>query len=251
MSDDALLSMDQVEAKLSAPGLGFERITTIPGSTYRDNSTVVIVTTKGSLDFRASAAINAMISPMNQKRTTLWSKGDDMATAFDGLLQFVVAHPDLGKWKYVLTVADDVLPPADAQIRMLESIEWGPYDAVSAALHTKGEVSLPMLYGDHAEYASNGVVSFDRRRTSQALSGGNVAAVNGFGMECALWRMSFFKDLPKPWFMRAEEQFEPGWSEIARNRLRLCDTAIKTGRRLAVDLRVHAGRIDSKTGTVY
>jgi hypothetical protein len=71
-----MLEAQDVVARLSAPGLGFERVDLLPGSTYRDNSTVIVIPTRGMIHHRVVAAWQGLIAPMNQKRAILFAAGD-------------------------------------------------------------------------------------------------------------------------------------------------------------------------------
>lgn len=232
-------------------GLGFERIHAIPGSTYRDNSTVVIIPTRGMIHCKVVAAIDGLIPAMNQKRAKLYAHGDEVGHAYDNMVQNVLDNPDLSKWKYVLTLEDDNLPPPDAHIRLLETIEWGKYDAVSGIYFTKGDYNMPMAYGDPGAYATTGVLEFAPRDIRQALLGNNVMEVNGIAMGCALWRMECFRKLTRPWFTTLADVVPNKGIEVMTQDLAFCRKMKIAGMRLAVDFRVKVGHLDVNTGIVY
>lgn len=104
-------------------GLGFERVELVSGSSYKDCSTVVIIPTRGQIDDKVVSRWLSLIAPMNQKRAILFARGHEVGRAYDELLTRILADPELSKWRYVLTLEDDNLPPPDAHIRLLESIE--------------------------------------------------------------------------------------------------------------------------------
>jgi hypothetical protein len=265
----AKLSMGEVMRQMKAPGLGFERVEHIPGSTYKDSSTVIIVPTRGKyveagnpsdkkedeilglIPNQVVSAWQALISPMNQKRALLFSTGHEVGQAYDAMIRSILEHPELKSWKYVLTLEDDNIPPPDAHIRLLESIEFGRYDAVSALYFTKGEVTMPMAYGDPAEFARTGTIDFRPRDVREALAAGQIMPVNGIAMGCALWRMSLFRDIPAPWYVTLND-LVPGKGIIGMTQdLSFAERAIRAGKRLAVDLRVKVGHLDTATGTIY
>jgi len=238
------------EAAQRLAGLGFERVETIPGSTYRDNSTVVIVPTRGSINYRVVAAWQNLIAPMNQKRAVFFAAGHEVGRAYDAVLAEVLRHPELSTWKYVLTLEDDNLPQPDAHVRVLESIDLG-FDAVSGIYFTKGDYNMPMAYGDPDEYRRTGVLDFRPRDIRAALGGGNVMEVNGIGMGCALWRLDLFRQLAPPWFVTVNEVVPDKGPTCFTQDLYFCERARRAGKRFGVDLRVKVGHLDVQTGIVY
>jgi hypothetical protein len=262
------MELSKVIEGMSAPGLGFDRVEHIPGSTYKDSSTVIVVPTRGKfktidaatqkeveveglIDKRVVSSWQGLISPMNQKRALLFTSGHEVGQAYDAMLKMILAHPELRNWQYVLTLEDDNLPPPDAHIRLLESIAWGNYDAVSGLYFTKGDINMPMAYGDPGEYARTGVADFRPRNVRDALAAGQIMPVNGIAMGCALWKMNLFREIPSPWYVTLND-FIPGQGTVGMTQdLSFCQKAITAGKRFAVDLRVRVGHLDVGSGNIY
>lgn len=262
------MELSKVLDGMSAPGLGFERVEHIPGSTYKDSSTVIVIPTRGKykmldpisrkeveveglIDKRVVSAWQGLIPPMNQKRAMLFTSGHEVGQAYDALIANILAHPALKDWRYILTLEDDNLPPPDAHIRLLESINWGNYDAVSALYFTKGDVNMPMAYGDPGEYTRTGVADFRPRDVRAALAAGQIMPVNGIAMGCALWKMSLFREIAAPWYMTLND-FIPGQGTVGMTQdLSFCQKAVTSGKRFAVDLRVKVGHLDVASGNIY
>jgi hypothetical protein len=257
------LAVDDVVSIMSKPGLGFERVEHIPGSTYKDSSTVIVIPTRGTykssdgtdvrglIHERVVSAWQALIAPMNQKRAMLFASGHEVGKAYDAMISNILAHPELKNWKYILTLEDDNIPPADAHIRLLESIEWGNYDAVSGLYFTKGEVNMPMAYGDPAEYARTGVLDFRPRDVREALAAGQLLSVNGIAMGCALWRMDLFRDFPPPWYVTLND-LVPGKGIVGMTQdLSACRRWREAGKRFCVDMRVKVGHLDIPSGQLF
>lgn len=229
-------SVDSVVEQMGSAGLGFERVEHIAGSTYKDSSTVIIIPTRGMIHHRVVGAWQSLIAPMNQKRAIIFASGHEVGIAYNTMLTNVLANPELSKWKYVLTLEDDNLPPPDAHIRLLESIEWGNYDAVSGLYFTKGEVGMPMAYGDPAVFARTGVLDFKPRDVREALAAGQVMPVNGIAMGCALWKMSLFREVPPPWFVTVNDVVPGKGVQCFTQDLSFSERAVRMGKRFAVDL---------------
>ena len=235
-----------------SPGLGFDRIEHIAGSTYKDNSTVIIIPTRGMIHHRIVSSWLSLIPPMNQKRALLIASGHEVGQAYNEMLKNLLGNAEIAKWKYVMTLEDDNIPPPDAQIRLLESIEWGGYDAVSGVYFTKGEgANMPMAYGDPEEYRRTGVLDFKPRNVNDALKAGQIMPVNGIAMGCALWRMELFRQIAPPWFVTVSDIVEGKGAVAYTQDLNFCQRAVQQGKRFAVDLRVRVGHLDINSGIIY
>lgn len=258
------VSLSHVIDSLKSPGLGFDRVEHIPGATYKDSSTVIVIPTRIDeyekngkkipiplIPEKVVSCWQALIAPMNQKRAMLFSSGHEVGQAYNALVAQILAHPELSKWKYMMTLEDDNLPPPDAHIRLLESIAWGDYDAISGLYFTKGDQNMPMAYGDPEEYKRTGALDFRPRDVREALAAGQIMPVNGIAMGCALWKMSLFREIPPPWFVTLND-LVPGQGIVGMTQdLEFCAKSVRAGKRFAVDLRVKVGHLDVGSGVVY
>jgi hypothetical protein len=242
--------VDQVDvSKLRLKG--FAAAAHVPKSSYRDTSMVVVVPSRGPwLHRQWVESFNALMWPMNGKRAVLFASGAEVGRAYSECIQGVLAHPQLRDWRYVLTIEDDNLPPPDAAIRLLESIEAGPFDAVGGLYYTKGAFNMPQCYGDPYEFARTGVLDFRPRDILSAVQQGHVVPCNGIAMGCSLYRMQLFRDIPGPWFVTCSDVYEEGARSMTQD-LYFCERAARAGKRFAVDCRVHVGHADWETGEIY
>ena len=233
--------------------LGFERIEGLHGSTYKDNSTVIIIPTRGTgIHYKFMQAFQSLVSPMNGKRTIIYAEGFEVGDAFNTMIQNVLNHPELSKWKYILSVEDDNLPMPDGHIRLLESIEQG-YDAVGGLYHTKGDVNYPLALGDPDIYRMTGELEMRPRNILewQARGKGHLMETNCLPCGFTLYKMDLFRQTEGPWFTTLSD-----WDPIKGGAQATQDCAYwmkarRAGKRCAVDLRVRVGHIDPATGTVY
>ena len=253
MGSGGLEVVEGVEAlNSSLDGLGFERVKHLPGSTYKDASTIIIVPSKDDRFYlKVLQSWQGMIAPMNQKRAFLYCIGDEVGKAYENMIGNILKDPELSKWKYVMTLESDNIQPADAHIRLLETIEAGNYDAVSGIYFTKGEVNMPMAYGDPAEFQRSGHLDFKPRDIRAALQHGHVMDVNGIAMGCSLYRLDLFREIPAPWFVTVSDVIEGKGPMGFTQDLWFCKAAKERGKRFAVDMRVRVGHLDFNTGIVY
>ncbi len=246
---EEMLNTKSVSKALS--GLGFERIETVDGATYKDSSTVIIVPTRGLIHHKVVASWQNLITPMNQKRAMIFAVGDEVGIAYNKMVEMVMAHPELSKWKYIMTMEDDNIQPPDAHVRLLESIGGGNYDGVSGIYFTKGDINMPMCYGDASEYSRTGVLDFKPLDVRRALNGGNVMDCNGIAMGCSLFRMELFRQIPSPWFVSVADVFPEKGAQCFTQDLFFCEKAKRMGKRFGVDFRVRVGHVDVQSGVVY
>lgn len=239
------------DAVASLKPLGFERLEVIPGTTFRDSSTIIIVPTRGMIHHRVISAWMNLIAPMNQKRAMFFVSGDEVGHAYTRMVKALLSHPEFSKWKYILTLEDDNLPPPDAHIRLLESIERFKLDAVSGLYFTKGDIQMPMAYGHPAKFEQEGVLEFSPVNVAEAVTKGNVIAVNGIAMGCALYRMDLFRQVQEPWFVTVADLIPEKGPQGFTQDLYFCKKAREAGKLFGVDTRVRVGHLDIQSGVVY
>lgn len=223
---------------------GFERLEVVPRSSYRDTSMVVIIPSRDEwLHKRFVEHLNAIQWPMNQRRALFHITGAEVGEAYTQHIEQVLQHPELSRWKYVLTIEDDMLVPPDCVTKLCEAIELGPFDAVGGLYVTKSDdLPMPQCYGDPVEYEQTGVLDFRPRDMIAAMRRGAIVPCNGIAMGCSLYRMDLFRQLPAPWFVTNPSNTQD---------LYFCANARRVGKTFAVDTRVRAGHMDFTTGKVY
>ncbi len=241
--------MVKVEDLAASEGLGFDRIKVLHGATFKDPSTVVVIPTRGLINHRVISSWDNLIAPMNGKRFKIFAVGDEVGIAYNNMIQMILAHPELSKWKYVLTLEDDNIVPPDAHVRLLESIEH--FDAVGGIYFTKGDINMPMAYGNPLDYVQTGVLDFRPLDVRRAIGGGHIVPVNGIAMGCSLYRMDLFRQIPPPWFVTVADVIPGKGAAASTQDLHFCEKAVRVGKKFAVDCRVRVGHLDINSGIVY
>lgn len=214
----------------------------LEGKTYRDLSTIIVVPTRGMIPARCVENWMGLMTPMNQKAMRIFVSGMEVGAAYSAAVQMILDHPDLSKWKYMLTLEEDNLPPPDGLLRLYESIDG--HGAVGGLYWTKGEGGQPMVYGDPA-----GILNF----RPQVPIPDTVQECNGLGMGFTLFDLDVFRDprIPRPWFRTVQEwSAERGGMSMTQD-LYFFENARKAGYRFAVDTRVKVGHLDSQSGIVW
>jgi hypothetical protein len=269
--------VEDVMSSLSAGGAEGVAVLLPPPAESRfvDQSTVIVVPTRGQIDSETVEHWLGLLVAPNQKRLgPLFARGYKVDAAYNALVAQVLAHPALSRFKYLMTLEDDNLPSLDAHLRLLETIESGPWDAVSGLYHTKDVLRTPMAYGDPTSL-TRGEVDFSAAQMPANIEcppdcgsscKTHVLEVNGIPMGCALWKLDLFRQLQPPWFVTVGDRVLlpdgtlvhpsqiPAGTETKRTvtqDLVFCFRARKAGKRFAVDLRVAVGHKDVETGIIY
>lgn len=221
----------------------------IKGSSYKDLSTVCVVPTRGVIPARVVQSWMGLMAPMNNRFTRVFVEGMEVGEAYNHAVEAVLAHPEMSRWRFILTLEEDNMPPPDGLIRLCESIEGGldgrKYDVMAGLYYTKGEGGQPMIYGNPRELP----VSFRPQVPVQDA----VQECRGTGMGFTLFRTEIFRDgrVPKPWF-RTVQEYTPGQGTRAYTQdLFFFEELQKLGYRVASDNRVKVGHFDAASGIVW
>ena len=211
---------------------------------YKDLSTVIVVPTRGgrSLCPRFVSSVYGLLKPMNQQvYGPIFMSGMEVGHAFNSAIEMILDNPMLRKFKYLLTVEDDNIPPPDGLLKLYETI--GQYDVVAGLYWTKGEGGQPMIYGNPTVMPLNFV--------PQPAMIDQVQHCNGLGMGFNLWKMSVFTRLDKPWF-ETKQSWDPNTGvKCYTQDLWAYERMAKLGMRVACDNRVKVGHLDIENDVVW
>jgi hypothetical protein len=216
------------------------------GKTYKDLSTVCVMPIRDSfVHVRVVQAWNSLIKPMNQKFMPIFLSEMEVGAAYEHVVELVRTHDELKKWKYLLTFESDNLPPPDGLMKLYESIEEGPFDAVGGLYFTKGEGGQPMIYGNPKEMPK----SF----RPQLPVADAIQPCNGLGMGFTLFRIKMLQDksIPRPIFKTVQEYVPGKGTQLFTQDLYAFQELAKHGYTFASDNRVKVGHLDFNTGLVW
>ena len=206
------------------------------GKAYRDISTIIVVPTRGMIPARAVENWMGLMTPMNQKVIRLFISGMEVGAAYTAAIETILAHPELSKWKYVLTLEEDNLPPPDGLLKLYESIDT--YAAVGGLYWCKGEGGQPMIYG-----SKDGLLNFQ----PQVPRVDTIQECRGLGMGFTLFRLELFRDerIPKPWFETVQTWSQEAGGKGYTQDLHFFEGVAKAGYKVACDTRVKVGHLDA------
>jgi hypothetical protein len=215
------------------------------GQSYRNLSTIIVTPIPGDpAMLPAKVYFDSwanLMTPMNQQVYRLPILNMEVGDAYNKAIDAILSNPQLSKFKYVLTLEHDNLPPPDGLLRLYESMD--KFDVVGGLYWTKGELGQPMIYGDPKV--------FPKGFAPQKPIPETVQECNGLGMGFTLFKLSIFNKVPKPWFKTMQEYNPSEGTKAATQDLYFFQNAAKEGFRFACDTRVRVGHLNVADGTVW
>lgn len=214
--------------------LGKTRARLIKGASWRKQRIVVILPADAMISTKVALSHWNLVFPPNNGVVRILAQGMEVGEAYSTAIEQVLAHPELSKWEYLLTIEHDNMPPGDGVLKLLETLEAHPeLSCVGGLYFTKGEGGVAQIWGD----PKDPVVNF---RPQLPDSNGGLVECCGTGMGFNLWKMKMFKDpkLRKPWFKTEKT------NGVATQDLYFWGDARKYGYRCAIDCAVKVGHWD-------
>src|SRR5271169_744936 len=168
----------------------------IKGGTWKKQRICVVIPAADTIPAKVALSHWNLAFPPNNGVVRILAQGMEVGDAYSTAIEQIMAHPDLSKWEYFLTIEHDNAPPPDGVIKLLERMEEHPeLSCIGGLYYTKGIGGCAQIWGDPKEP----VVNF---RPQLPDPNGGLVECCGTGMGFNLWRMSIFRDpkLRKPWF---------------------------------------------------
>lgn len=198
--------------------------------------TVMVIPAGGQVPTKAALSWMNIYAPPNNgffRLPTVGAIDCEVGEAYNATIEFILNHPQLQTYKYMLTTEHDNIAPPDGLVKLLARMEAHPeYDCIGGLYYTKGETGVPQIWGDPRDPTNN--------FRPQVPVPGQLVECCGTGMGFNLWRLDMFRDpdLRKPWF---KTQTEGG---VATQDLYFWSDARRHGYRCAVDCAVPVGHYD-------
>ena len=214
-----------------------QRARILQGGSWKKQRIVVVLPADTMIPAKVALAHWNLIFPPNNGVVRILAQGMEVGDAYSTALEQILAHPELGKWEYLLTIEHDNAPPPDGVLKLLEQLEMHrQYACVGGLYWTKGEGGVPQIWGD----PKDPVLNF---RPQPPDPNGGLVECCGTGMGFNLFRLSMFRDerLKRPWF-----QTKKGPEGIGTQDLAFWADARKYGYRCAIDCSVKVGHFDGE-----
>jgi hypothetical protein len=208
---------------------------------YKDNSTIIICPTRGVFPTRVVQSWMKLMKPMNQSVAgPIFAESMKVDVAYETLIEYILDNDYLSKFKYILTIEEDNLPPSDGLLKLYESMD--EYDVVGGLYWGKGEGGFPMIFGDP---------NIPGDFKPQIPVAGTVQPANALGMGFNLFKLDMFRKIPRPWFETVEGKDDNGQDRAATQDMYFYKKAKEQGFKVACDSSVLVGHYDSRTDVVF
>lgn len=209
---------------------------------YENLSTIIICPTRGTFPTRVVQSWMKLQKPMNQLVAgPIFAEAMKVDHAYNSLIEYILAHDYLSKFKYILTIEEDNLPPSDGLLKLYESME--EYDVVGGLYWGKGENGFAMIFGD----PSTDVIDF----TPQTPKLNEVQPARALGMGFNLFKLDMFREIEGPWFKTEQGKDEYGNDKMSTQDIYFYKKAAEKGYKFACDNRILVGHYDLKGDKVW
>ncbi len=242
----------------------------LQGNTYKNFSTIIVIATRGkgvtnvhcpkcNHPFEVEHWVGLhpwiveswkrFIKPMNIPVQEMIISGHEVGNAYEEAVQIILETPQLKNYRYILFLEDDIIVPFinnsfGPLIELFKHME--KFDVASALYWTKGEPSLPLVYGDGNIDSPN---PFEVNTNWQP---GDTIEVNGCGMGFALMKRNIFEDpkLERPFFKTMNEVKDGKFKGYTQD-LYFYEKIKKLGYKICVDTGIRCGHLDFQSEVVY
>lgn len=209
-------------------------ITRVRGSAaWKKLDTIMLIPAGATVPVKCVMSWMNLYMPPNNQLYRMAAVGMEVGEAYSQAIEAILAHPDLSKFKYILTLEHDNLVPADGLVKLLAQMEAHPeYDCIGGLYWLKGEGGHAQIWGDPRDPTNNFRPQVPRPNELQECC--------GTGQGFNLFRLDMFRDpdLRRPWF---KTQTEGG---VSTQDLYFWSDARKHGYRCAIDTSIHVGHYD-------
>jgi len=206
----------------------------LQGGSWKKQRVIMLIPAGDQIPTKVYLSHRALVFPPNQPAHVMAAIGMEVGEAFSNSIAEIIAHPELSKWEYLLTIEHDNCPPVDGLVNLIKRMEEHPeFSCIGGLYWTKGEGGVPQIWGD----PKDPVLNF----RPQLPVPEQLVECCGTGMGFNLWRLKMFKDerLRKPWFRTVA-----GKEGVGTQDLYFWGDARKYGYRCAIDCAVKVGHYD-------
>lgn len=207
----------------------------LQGSSWKKTRVIVLIPAADTMASKVALSHWNLIFPPNQAVYRLLCLGMEVGEAYSAAIEQIIAHPDLSKWEFILTIEADNIPPPDGVIKLIDRMKHHPEFACVGGLYwCKGPGGCAHIWGD----INDPVVNYRPQPPDPA---GGLVECYGTSMGFNLWRLAMFHDarLRRPWFKTSA-----GVQGVGTQDLYFWGDARRYGYRCAVDCSVLVGHHD-------
>jgi hypothetical protein len=242
----------------------------LKGDTYKNYATIIVIAHRGREEMTKKCdcgkdvkfdfwhgfhpwvvqSWKRFIKPMNVPVIEMVMSGYEVGDAYNKAIEHILTDPALKPFHYILFLEDDIIVPFMPHsygplIELYKHLE--KYDVAGGLYWTKGEPSLPLIYGDGNW--DDGPMPFSVNLNWEP---GAIVEVNGCGMGFTLMKRSIFEDakFEKPYFETVNKILQTHPISYTQD-LYFCEKIKKMGYKICIDTNIKCGHLDFKTEQVF
>ena len=208
---------------------------------WKKQRVIVLIPAAESIPTKVYLSHWSLSFPPNQPAQRFAAIGMEVGAAFSDSIDYIINHPELGTWEYLLTIEHDNIPEPHHLLQLIQRMEDHPeFSCIGGLYFTKGEGGVAQIWGDPKD-----ALNF---RPQLPDPNGGLVECCGTGMGFNLWRLQMFKDpkLRRPWFKTIADATGVGTQDLY-----FWSDARKKGYRCAVDCSVRIGHYDPAADVVW
>lgn len=225
-------------------------------NSYQDKSVVCVIPTRGSVDIEVVDSWFKLITPINHKFTKLFIAGGATDDAYNTALQLILNDPLLSKYRFLLTMEDDNIPPPDGIVKLVESMlekeqAGDKYWAISGVYWTKPSRDCI----EHAPIAWGCVEDGEWNMKAPPLKeDGSVTQCCLIPQGFTLYDLNLFRKMQYPWFKVVEANHNINsidWEPPATQDSYFFKNVWEAGYKVGVRADVKVGHLDPRTKQIW
>ena len=206
---------------------------------YVDQSCITVFPTRGTIPARVYDSHMTIARLPNQRFNMLTVANMEVSAAYEWAITNILSDTSQS-WRWMLTLEEDNIVPADAIIKLTQAAHAGGYDVLGGLYWVKGEGGVPQIWGDASDPKEN-------YRPQPPDPAGGVVPCYGTGMGCTLFSIDFLRKVEVPRFLVPPE--DGTWTQDLRFFNRAYSQGLKP--KVGVHCGVKVGHLDVASGVVW
>lgn len=167
-----------------------EEVTITEDGGKRRQTFVIAIPSFGMVPIEFMIAFSRLQMPVNSISSSLIVKGMEVGEARNWAANYVLGLSD--RPKYLMFLGDDMLPPWDSVIKLIDEMETGRWDVLSGLYYAKQEPPFPVMWRDNIVGILKPFIHYEP---------GEVIWADVCGMDFTLINLSAFDNLEPPYFL--------------------------------------------------
>lgn len=217
-----------------------QSVESTPDGGVRRQTFLIAIPTLGMVPIEFCVAFGRLQMPVNSVSSSLIIKGMEVAAARNHAASYTLSLLD--RPKYILFLGDDMLPPWDAVLALIDEMETGRWDILSGLYYAKQEPPFAVMWRKDI---------LGPLKPGIHYVPGEVIWVDVCGMDFTAVRPEVFEHLEKPWFRTGPFSEDGKLFTLITEDVYFCDRVRSAGGSIGVHTGVRVAHLYTKSGEVF